>query len=67
METERNELLNQAIAAGASEPIRRVLIRMPQSLHAALKADAHAAHKSLNQLCIDRLQRLPVVTGENDG
>jgi predicted HicB family RNase H-like nuclease len=56
--------LEAAIAEGATEPLRMITLRIPKSLHEQLKADAHSAHKSMNQLCIDRLLRLPELTTE---
>lgn len=37
---------------GRFEPTRVITVRLPKSLHEALKAEAHNRHLSLNQLCI---------------
>ena len=44
------------------EPIRVITVRMPQSLHEALQAEAHAHQTSMNKLCITKL--LQVIDGE---
>jgi predicted HicB family RNase H-like nuclease len=41
--------------ADLREPTRIVTVRMPKSLHDALKAEAHERSTSLNQLCIRKL------------
>jgi predicted HicB family RNase H-like nuclease len=57
--TEVTPEVQQAQIEAGDEPQRIVTVRMPKSLHEALKSDAHKAETSLNQLCINRLQRLP--------
>ena len=37
------------------EPTRVITVRMPQSLHEALQAEAHAHQTSMNKLCITKL------------
>jgi predicted HicB family RNase H-like nuclease len=44
------------------EPTRVITVRMPQSLHEALQAEAHAHQTSMNKLCITKL--LQVIDGE---
>ena len=44
------------------EPTRVITVRMPQSLHEALQAEAHAHQTSMNKLCITKL--LQVIEGE---
>ena len=44
------------------EPTRVITVRMPQSLHEALQAEAHAHETSMNKLCITKL--LQVIDGE---
>jgi predicted HicB family RNase H-like nuclease len=44
------------------EPTRVITVRMPKSLHEALKAEAHEMHTSMNKLCISKL--LQVVDDE---
>lgn len=46
----------------AKEPTRVITVRMPKSLHEALKAEAHDMHTSMNKLCISKL--LQVVDDE---
>jgi len=48
--------------AGPKEPTRVITVRLPQSLHESLKAEAHDRHTSMNKLCISKL--LQVVDGE---
>lgn len=38
-----------------AEPTRVITVRMPQSLHEALQAEAHAHQTSMNKLCISKL------------
>lgn len=51
-------------AAGATgrEPTRVITVRMPKSLHEALRAEAHGRQTSMNKLCISKL--LQVVDDE---
>ena len=44
------------------EPTRVITVRMPKSLHEALKVEAHEMHTSMNKLCISKL--LQVVDDE---
>lgn len=37
------------------EPTRVITVRMPKSLHEALRAESHARHTSMNELCISKL------------
>jgi hypothetical protein len=37
------------------EPTRVITVRLPQSLHAALRAEAHEHRTSMNKLCISKL------------
>ncbi len=39
----------------SQEPTRVITVRMPESLHAALQAEAHTHRTSMNRLCISRL------------
>jgi len=41
--------------ASSLEPTRVITVRMPQSLHEALKAEAYERHTSMNKLCITKL------------
>jgi len=47
---------------GSKEPTRVITVRLPKSLHEALRAEAHDRHTSMNKLCISKL--LQVVDGE---
>lgn len=49
-------------ATNGREPTRVITVRMPKSLHEALKAEAHQMHTSMNKLCISKL--LQVVDDE---
>jgi len=44
------------------EPTRVITVRMPKSLHEALRAEAHGRQTSMNKLCISKL--LQVVDDE---
>ncbi len=44
------------------EPTRVITVRLPQSLHEALQAEAYAHETSMNKLCITKL--LQVIDGE---
>jgi predicted HicB family RNase H-like nuclease len=59
MEVVREQQLNAAIDEGAKEPQRSIMVRLPKSMHESLKAQAQERKLSLNQLCINRLLRLP--------
>ena len=37
------------------EPTRVITVRLPQSLHESLRAEAHDRHTSMNKLCISKL------------
>jgi len=37
------------------EPTRVITVRLPKSLHDALRAEAHDHHTSMNKLCISKL------------
>lgn len=39
----------------SKEPTRVITVRMPKSLHEALRAEAHDRHTSMNKLCISKL------------
>jgi predicted HicB family RNase H-like nuclease len=47
---------------GSKEPTRVITVRMPKSLHEALRAEAHGRQTSMNKLCISKL--LQVVDDE---
>ena len=40
------------------EPTRVITVRLPESLHAALKLEAHNHQTSMNQLCISKLLQM---------
>ena len=40
------------------EPTRVITVRLPKSLHEALKVEAHDRHTSMNQLCINKLLKM---------
>jgi predicted HicB family RNase H-like nuclease len=44
--------------ADGAEPTRVITVRLPQSLHESLKAEAHLHRTSMNQLCISKLLQL---------
>jgi predicted HicB family RNase H-like nuclease len=44
------------------EPTRVITVRLPQSLHESLQAEAYEKHTSMNKLCISKL--LQVVDNE---
>jgi len=50
------------------EPTRVITVRLPKSLHDALRVEAHEHHTSMNKLCISKLlqfidrQMIPVET-----
>jgi predicted HicB family RNase H-like nuclease len=48
--------------ADGKEPTRVITVRLPKSLHEALKTEAHDRKTSMNQLCISKL--LQVIDGE---
>lgn len=47
--------LEAAIAAGATEPISMITVRLPRSIHRRLAEEAYHAKTSLNRLCISKL------------
>jgi predicted HicB family RNase H-like nuclease len=40
------------------EPTRVITVRMPKSLHEALRVEAHERHTSMNKLCISKLLQM---------
>jgi predicted HicB family RNase H-like nuclease len=55
---EIQDYLNQLVRHGPAtgeEPSRVITVRLPGSLHASLKTEAHRREMSLNDLCINRL------------
>ena len=48
--------------ADGKEPTRVITVRLPKSLHEALKTEAHDRNTSMNQLCISKL--LQVIDAE---
>ncbi|HEX3998094.1 MAG TPA: toxin-antitoxin system HicB family antitoxin [Pirellulales bacterium] len=42
----------------ADEPTRVITVRLPKSLHEALRAEAHNRQTSMNQLCISKLLQI---------
>ncbi|MBX9788073.1 MAG: hypothetical protein K2Y37_04095 [Pirellulales bacterium] len=46
----------------ANEPTRVITVRLPKSLHDALRTEAHERRTSMNRLCITKL--LQVIDGE---
>jgi predicted HicB family RNase H-like nuclease len=48
--------------ADGKEPTRVITVRLPKSLHEALKTEAHDRNTSMNQLCISKL--LQVIEAE---
>ncbi|ADB17310.1 hypothetical protein Psta_2641 [Pirellula staleyi DSM 6068] len=49
-------------AADGKEPTRVITVRLPKSLHEALKTEAYGRKTSMNQLCISKL--LQVIDAE---
>jgi predicted HicB family RNase H-like nuclease len=49
-------------ADNGTEPTRVITVRLPKSLHEALKTEAHDRKTSMNQLCISKL--LQVIDAE---
>jgi predicted HicB family RNase H-like nuclease len=50
------KLREQVVATpGAQEETRVITVRLPKSLHDALKAEAHEYRTSMNRLCISKL------------
>jgi predicted HicB family RNase H-like nuclease len=50
-----SDLRKRDCRASDRESERVITVRLPRSLHARLKQEAHEHETSLNQLCIDRL------------
>jgi predicted HicB family RNase H-like nuclease len=46
-----------AAAAEESEPTRVITVRLPKSLHDALRVEAHEHCTSMNKLCISKLMK----------
>ncbi|HUG66641.1 MAG TPA: hypothetical protein VMM76_02750 [Pirellulaceae bacterium] len=42
----------------SNEPTRVITVRLPKSLHEALKAESHQRRTSMNQLCISKLLQI---------
>lgn len=42
-------------ASESGEPIRVITVRLPKSMHDALRVEAHEHHTSMNKLCISKL------------
>jgi len=45
----------RATRPGHQEPTRVITVRLPKSLHEALRVEAHEHRTSMNQLCISKL------------
>ena len=43
------------VAPEVAEPTKVITVRMPKSLHEALRAEAHEHQTSMNKLCISKL------------
>lgn len=58
------------VAANPDEPTKVITVRIPKSLHDALRSDAHQHRTSINKLCISKLlqfidqDRVPKEFGE---
>ena len=48
-------LRTRATEVGSREPLKVITVRLPQSLHELLRAEAHERHTSVNRLCISKL------------
>jgi predicted HicB family RNase H-like nuclease len=46
---------NAMPAQEENEPTRVITVRLPKSMHEALRHEAHARHTSMNKLCISKL------------
>jgi predicted HicB family RNase H-like nuclease len=42
-------------ATDSGEPTRVITVRLPKSMHDALRVEAHEHHTSMNKLCISKL------------
>ena len=51
------------VALDENEPTRVITVRLPKSLHEALRAEAHDHRTSMNTLCISKL--LQFIDGES--
>ena len=51
------------VAMDENEPTRVITVRMPKSLHEALREEAHDHRTSMNKLCISKL--LQFIDGES--
>ena len=49
------DLRKQAVTADPEEPTRVITVRIPKSLHEALRIEAHEHRTSMNKLCISKL------------
>lgn len=49
--------------SGGNEPTRVITVRLPESLHEALKAEASDHNTSMNKLCISKLLQVLVESG----
>ena len=52
-------------SASKNEPTRVITVRLPESLHEALKAEASDHNTSMNKLCISKLLQV-LIDGENE-
>jgi predicted HicB family RNase H-like nuclease len=52
------KLREQSDDSSENEPTRVITVRLPKSLHEALKSEAHEHRTSMNQLCISKLLKL---------
>ena len=43
------------VAANPEEPTRVITVRLPRSLHEALRVEAHEHRTSMNKLCVSKL------------
>jgi predicted HicB family RNase H-like nuclease len=43
------------VATDPAEPTRVITVRLPKSLHEALRVEAHEHHTSMNKLCVSKL------------
>ncbi len=46
---------NGPLAKAEEEPTKVITVRLPKSLHEALRVEAHEHHTSMNKLCISKL------------
>lgn len=59
-------LRNRKVATSAiNEPTRVITVRLPESLHEALKAEANDHNTSMNKLCISKLLQVLVDNPKN--